>query len=203
MVALILFVVFQLVSYYPARLGIGVEVFCWRLSETAPKMSNLLLFPLGFFGRSMTMTDTISQRIKELFDSGYYCAESVLLTVAEAYDIQSDLIPKIATGLCAGISRTSNVCGAVTGGVMAIGLLMGRNLPNEPAINTYIPVQEFIDRFEEAFGSTNCRILTGCDLNTPEGQNHFKTNNLLVKCLKYTEEATRIAISVIETDKKA
>ena len=149
------------------------------------------------------MNDTVSQRIKQLFDSGYYCAESVLLTVAEAYDIKSDLIPKIATGLCAGISRTSNVCGAVTGGVMAIGLLMGRSLPNEPAINTYIPVQEFIDRFEEAFGSTNCRILTGCDLNTPEGQNHFKTNNLLVKCLKYTEEATRIAISIIETDKKA
>ena len=44
------------------------------------------------------MTDAVSQRIKELFDSGYYCAESVLLTVAEAYGIQSDLIPKIATG---------------------------------------------------------------------------------------------------------
>jgi C_GCAxxG_C_C family probable redox protein len=186
-----------------ARLGIGVEVFCWRLSETAPKMCNLMLFSLRFFGRSMTMTDTISQRIKELFDSGYYCAESVLLTVAEAYDIQSGLIPKIATGFCAGISRTSNVCGAVTGGVMAVGLLMGRNLPTEPAINTYIPVQEFIDRFEEAFGSTNCRVLTGCDLNTPEGQNYFKTKDLLVKCRKYTEEATRIAISIIESDKNA
>ena len=151
----------------------------------------------------VTMTDTISQRIKELFDSGYYCAESVLLTVAEAYDIQSDLIPKLATGLCAGISRTSNVCGAVTGGVMAIGLLMGRNLPNEPAINTYIPVQKFMDKFEAAFGSTNCRVLTGCDLNTPEGQDYFKVKNIWVECRKYSEEATRIAISIIETEKKA
>ncbi len=149
------------------------------------------------------MTDTVSQRIKQLFDSGYYCAESVLLTVAEVYDIQSDLIPRIATGLCAGISRTSSVCGAVTGGVMAIGLLMGRSLPNEPAINTYIPVQKFIDRFEEAFGSTNCSVLTGCDLNTPEGQNYFKVNNIWVRCQRCAQEAAKIAISIIETDKKA
>lgn len=149
------------------------------------------------------MTDAVSQRIKELFDSGYYCAESVLFTVAEAYGIQSDLIPKIATGFCAGISRTSNVCGAVTGGVMAISLFMGRKSPTEPVMNAYVPVQQLIDRFEGAFGSTNCRVLTGCDLNTPEGQDYFKTNNIRAKCQKYSEEATKIAMSIIKTDRNA
>jgi len=149
------------------------------------------------------MTDAVSKRIKELFDSGYYCAESVLLTVTETYGIQSDLIPKIATGLCGGVSRTSNVCGALTGGVLAISLFRGRNLPSEPVNNTFVPVQKLIDRFEATFGSTNCRVLTGCDLNTPEGQDYFKTNKIRVKCQKYTEEATRIAISLIEADKDA
>ena len=52
------------------------------------------------------MNDRVSQRSRELFDSGYYCAESVLLAIAENQGIQSDLIPKIATGFCSGISRT-------------------------------------------------------------------------------------------------
>ena len=48
---------------------------------------------------------------------------------------------------------------------MAISLFMGRNSPTEPVMNTFVPVQKFIDRFEVAFGSTNCRVLTGCDLS--------------------------------------
>ena len=149
------------------------------------------------------MTDTVSKRIEELFDSGYYCAESVLLMVTETYGIQSEFIPQIATGLCGGVSRTSNVCGALTGGVLAISLFMGRKLPSEPVNNTFVPVQRLIDRLEAAFGSTNCRALTGCDLNTPKGQDYFKTNKIRAKCQKYTEEATRIAISLIEADKEA
>ncbi|MGO8880130.1 MAG: C-GCAxxG-C-C family protein [Desulfomonilaceae bacterium] len=98
---------------------------------------------------------------------------------------------------------TAMVCGAVTGGVMAISLFMGRNSPTEPVMNTFVPVQKFIDRFEVAFGSTNCRVLTGCDLSTPEGQDYFKTNNIRAKCQKFSEEATKIAMSIIETDKNA
>jgi hypothetical protein len=44
--------------------------------------------------------------------------------VAESKNIQSDFIPKIATGLCAGISRTCGTCGAVTGAIMAINLIV-------------------------------------------------------------------------------
>lgn len=41
--------------------------------------------------------DKISQRAGEVFESGYYCAESVLLAVAESRGIESELIPRIAT----------------------------------------------------------------------------------------------------------
>jgi dihydrofolate reductase len=37
----------------------------------------------------------------------------VLLAIAESQGIQPDLIPRIATGFCSGISRTGGMCGAV------------------------------------------------------------------------------------------
>ncbi len=55
----------------------------------------------------------------------------MLLAVAESEGIQSDFIPKIATGFCGGVSRTCGMCGAVSGGIMAIGLFAGRNAPTE------------------------------------------------------------------------
>jgi len=45
--------------------------------------------------------DQTARRSGELFDQGFCCAESVLQAVAESRDIHSDLIPRIATGLCA------------------------------------------------------------------------------------------------------
>ena len=42
---------------------------------------------------------------------GLYCAEAVLLAMCEAREVHSDLIPWIATGLCAGMSRTGGMCG--------------------------------------------------------------------------------------------
>jgi hypothetical protein len=56
------------------------------------------------------MNEQASQRSVELFRSGFFCAESVLLAIAESQGIESDLIPRIATGFCSGISRTGGAC---------------------------------------------------------------------------------------------
>jgi hypothetical protein len=57
------------------------------------------------------MSEQASQRSLELFTSGYFYAESVLLAIAESRGIQSDLIPRRATGFCSGIARTGGMCG--------------------------------------------------------------------------------------------
>jgi C_GCAxxG_C_C family probable redox protein len=144
------------------------------------------------------MIDKISQRAGELFQSGYYCAESVLLAIAESKGIESEFIPRIATGFCGGLARTCGMCGAVSGGVMAISLFTGRNSPSESVLPAYDTVRKLLEIFEASFGSTNCRDLTGCDLGTDKGQNYFKTNNLMAQCTRYTEEATRIVMSLIK-----
>lgn len=144
------------------------------------------------------MIHKAAERSRTLFESGYYCAESVLIAIAEAYQIQSDLIPKIATGFCSGISRTCRQCGAVSGAIMGIGLMHGRSIPEEQVEPTYDVVQRLFNLFENKFGTTNCQELIGCDLNTDEGQEKFEANNLIEKCTEYTEEATRMAMSLIE-----
>lgn len=137
--------------------------------------------------------DQVAQRSGELFNQGLCCSESVLQAVAESRGIQSELIPKIATGLCGGISRSGNICGAVSGGVLAIGLCFGRSQPGQSPDETVRRVRAFLAKCEQRFGSTNCERLVGCRLDTPEGQQFFKEHNLREKCAGFTSEAARMA----------
>jgi C_GCAxxG_C_C family probable redox protein len=149
------------------------------------------------------MNDTaVANRSRQLFESGFYCAESVLLAVAESQGIKSDLIPKIATGFCGGIARTSGLCGAVTGAIMAINLSTGRTSPEQSVKDSYLAVQKLLKTFEAKYGSTNCRQLLGCDLATPEGQQRFKENHLAEKCKVFTAEAARMAVLTLAEERK-
>jgi C_GCAxxG_C_C family probable redox protein len=143
------------------------------------------------------MGEQASQRSLDLFKSGFFCAESVLLAIAENQGIQSDLIPKIATGFCSGISRTGGLCGAVSGAIMGINLAAGRSSPAESIELSYTLTQKLIGHFERQFGSVICRQLIGCDLATETGQQYFMENHLMERCLQYAEGVTRMAISLI------
>jgi len=135
----------------------------------------------------------VSQRARELFGAGgFYCAESVLLAVAESQGIESDLLSKIATGFCSGMARTGGFCGALSGAIMAQGLLTGRSEPGASVDEHYARVQELIRQFEEKFGATNCQELTGVHLGTPEGQAAFREKNQIEQCLNYAAEAARL-----------
>ena len=119
--------------------------------------------------------------------------------MAESKKVQSDIIPKIATGFCGGISRTCGMCGAVSGAIMALNIFYGRNIANEPTDENYSAVRKFLGDFEKRFGSSNCKELTGCDLGTEEGHNTFiSSQKLIEQCKEYVEEATRMAMVIIE-----
>jgi len=145
------------------------------------------------------MIEEIVRRSGELFkSSGLYCAESVLLAVAEGKGLRSDLIPKMATGFCSGLSRTCGMCGALNGAIMAIGLFHGRNSGKDSVDPAYTRVRKLLEHFEKEFGSLNCLELTGCDLGTESGQAYFKAHDIQKKCIHYTESATRMALTLIE-----
>jgi len=140
------------------------------------------------------------QKGKDAFESGLYCAESVLTVIAEEEGIFSDLLPGIATGFCSGMSRTCNMCGAVTGGILALNLVYGRKSPNDSVEENYQAVQKFISKFEDEFGSVNCQELIGCNLGTDEGQQIFRDNQLHLKCSEYTGKAAEFVRKIINSN---
>jgi C_GCAxxG_C_C family probable redox protein len=131
------------------------------------------------------------------FTSGLYCAESVVLALADAQDIESELLPKIATAFCGGMSRMCGSCGALTGAIMGLGLKLGRSEAGQPVQPSYVATQRLIREFEQEFGARDCHVLLGCDLNTPEGQAAFRENRLSERCVKYTGKAAEIAARII------
>jgi len=141
--------------------------------------------------------EAVAKRSQGLFDSGMYCAESVLQAVAEAYGMMDPLIPKIATGFCGGISRTSGICGALAGGIMALGLLTGRSSPQDSKDCCYALTHNFVHRFRERFGSTQCTDLLGCDISTADGAASFRVSGLeKTVCRPVTRQAAGLVEEV-------
>lgn len=144
------------------------------------------------------MTIQSINRSKQLFESGYGCAESVLLAVCESKGIESALIPRIASGFCGGVANTNGMCGAVAGGILALNIVYGRDTVNESKDINYQKVQQFQKMFSEKFGSINCTSLTDCDLSTDMGHQKFMKLNVHQKCTDFTGEATRMVLELIK-----
>lgn len=135
---------------------------------------------------------------EELLASGLYCAESVVLAIAKAQGIDSEILPKAATAFCSGISHTCGTCGALTGAIMGVSLSLGRSTAQDSVEPSYLATQHLIRAFKKEFGSCNCKeLLDGCDLSTPEGQAVFKDRNLGKRCLQFTGKAAELAASII------
>jgi C_GCAxxG_C_C family probable redox protein len=125
---------------------------------------------------------TRSDLAAEKFLAGYNCAQAVVYSFCDDLRFDKDQALKLACGFGAGMARRQEVCGAISGGIIALGLKYGRGEGQDKALTgeMYRKVQELMTRFEARHGTCNCRtLLNGCDLNTPEGQQYFKDNDLL------------------------
>jgi C_GCAxxG_C_C family probable redox protein len=140
----------------------------------------------------------VRKSAEDSFTSGLLCAESVVLAIAKAQGVDSELLPKVATAFCSGMSRTCGTCGALTGAIMGVGLALGRVNAKESVQPSYTATQQLIQTFEKEFGSRDCQaLLDGCDLNTSEGQIMFKDQKFGQRCLQFTGRAAEIAAQVI------
>lgn len=144
----------------------------------------------------MSRSETAVDKFKE----GYNCAQSVLFSFADRLNISSDMALRIANGFGAGMGRKQEVCGAVSGSILVLNLLYGRgeNEDKEKQEFTYARVRDLIDAFESRFNTVNCSILLdGCELLTPEGQERFKSENMIELCYKYVDNIVSILEEII------
>jgi C_GCAxxG_C_C family probable redox protein len=147
----------------------------------------------------MTKTEISIER----FLSGYNCAQAVLFAFGPDLGLESETALRIATGLGGGMGRRGEVCGAVTGAILVLGLKFGRDSRQDRSATerTYQKTRDLMAAFERRHGSCTCRaLLDGCDLLTPQGQQHFKENELQRKtCAQCVETAVELLEGLLES----
>jgi len=103
----------------------------------------------------------------------YNCCESVLLALRDYLGVNSDIIPKIGTGIGAGVSLNGLLCGSISSVAIAIGLKYGRTSAEQDPQPIWNIVDKYVAEFKEKFGHVNCRQLTGLNLKTKEGLKEY------------------------------
>jgi len=110
---------------------------------------------------------------RQYHQNGYGCAQAVLASFAPNFGLDEDLALKLATGFGSGMGRLCEVCGALTGAFMVIGLKHGKVKTSGEKYGTetettYRLVRETAEKFQQRHGSIYCREIVGYDLNDPE-----------------------------------
>jgi C_GCAxxG_C_C family probable redox protein len=113
-------------------------------------------------------------------------------------ELENPAIPKIASGFAGGIGNSGSVCGAVVGGVMAIGLKLGRADTMEGMLQNLGVAREFRRRFEAEMGNIGCRELTGLDLTVEGDVAELMDSGIAEKvCFPAVGTAYRLAVELL------
>ena len=77
--------------------------------------------------RELTRAEIVEQDAKECFKQGLNCSECVMTAFLNHFDtgLPKEVV-KLATGFGGGMGHTKNTCGAITGAVMALSAIVGR-----------------------------------------------------------------------------
>lgn len=105
----------------------------------------------------MTKQEAIDKS-QELFDEGFACSQSVLMTFAKQFELDERTAKLISSTFGGGMGRLREKCGAVTGGFMVLGLKYGNANPKDmdTKLAAYRKVRDLNHRVEEIHGTTNC-----------------------------------------------
>jgi len=112
------------------------------------------------------MTDPI-QTSQDRFAQGFNCSQSVFSAFSSELGISDETALKLTSPFGGGVAHQGNVCGAVTGALLALGLHSGSST-TENKDETYRLAEEFLGRFRECHGTILCRELIGFDISRPE-----------------------------------
>lgn len=140
--------------------------------------------------------DVDLERIRKIAEDYYrngdfYCSEAVVKTIIDEFqiDVSEDVI-KMASGFPVGMGGMGCTCGALTGGVMAIGLVYGRSQRKDPKVNKAMELSaKLYQIFCERHKVSCCKVLTrGMEKGSPE---HMQ------QCIAFTGEMAYEAAKII------
>jgi C_GCAxxG_C_C family probable redox protein len=143
----------------------------------------------------------VKQRAGEIMEKHESCAQSILVAFMEELAVDDPMVVRAAGALHGGM-MSSLTCGIHVGGLMVLGLLMGReNLAEglEGLIPIIGPAQELVSRLNRRLGSHSCKELTGVDFTDLSQAMNFYMTGENKKCIdRVAQGAEEIACFLME-----
>ena len=137
------------------------------------------------------MPSTPLEKAKKIFgEQKAHCSQAIFASYGEQLglgEVDFDTCMKISSAFSGGIARTGNVCGAITGALMVLGLKSGIDveMTNEVA-------GKLFDEFKSLNGSIICRELINHDLITDQDLKQAFENGSFDSCPKFVEDVALI-----------
>lgn len=143
---------------------------------------------------------------EDLFRGGFFCSEAVVSSICQNFELDvPEMVISMASGFPVGIGRSKCLCGAVSGGVMSLGLFFGRTKQGDPKVEKNLELaKELHDYFKIVSGKNSlcCRVLTK-EFDMSKGEHKEQ-------CIRYTglvaEKVAQIIIrefSLVNLDEMA
>jgi C_GCAxxG_C_C family probable redox protein len=146
-------------------------------------------------------TDAVSpektaKEAEDLFRNGYFCCEAIMASIRNnfALDVPEEVIA-MSSGMAVGAGRSGCMCGALNGGILALGMFFGRtgqNGPKDPQVVKCMALtNELHNWFKEATGKNAvcCRILTR-EFDMAKGEHKEQ-------CIRFTGLAAKKTAEII------
>jgi len=101
--------------------------------------------------------DDVELLAAAFYEQGYHCGESVVRAINEvAGEPLPPEVMRMASGFCEGLGGSRCLCGALAGGVMAAGLLAGREAPTDRWEPSYDAAAELRTRWTADQDAQTC-----------------------------------------------
>jgi C_GCAxxG_C_C family probable redox protein len=152
----------------------------------------------------MGMENMHAKRAVDYYGRNFNCSQGVFTTYAIEHGIDEKLALKLATNFGGG-ARKGEMCGAVSGALMVLGLLYGHSESEDPdtKARAYAMSEEYMNRFIRRNGSVVCRELLGYDLSKPEEKAVILEKDLFrAFCPDMIRSAVEILDELIEEHKQ-
>ena len=127
------------------------------------------------------------------------CAQSIVAAFSEVLGIEAPLVIKASSGFLGGMMH-SLTCGVQTGGVMVMGLVLGRDRLDEGTDGLHrivIAAQELITRLNHRLGSHSCKELTGVDFTDLRQAAIFSRSDKHRECFTRVADGAEVIATLI------
>jgi C_GCAxxG_C_C family probable redox protein len=137
------------------------------------------------------------------------CSQCVVVAVQDALGIRDDTVFKAATGLAGGIGLSGmGPCGAISGGVLVLGQLVGRERsniedPENVRSRSYDLANKLVDAFLGEIGAFTCRDVQTKRFGRPyylrdaQERKKFEEAGAREKCPEVVGRAARMTVKII------